>query len=47
MAFCEKLSGDDWDSLMMENCTLKAYDIFFNKISTTANEHFSLKEVKI
>ena len=45
--FCTKLKDDEWDSLMMENNTLKAYDFFFDKISTTAKKYFPLKEVKI
>ena len=45
--FCNKLANEDWESFMNENDTIKAYDFFYSKISTTAEEHFPLKSVKI
>ena len=45
--FCKKLEKNDWDSFMVENDTIKDFDIFYSKSSTTAEEHFPLKSVKI
>ena len=45
--FCNQLANDDWDSFMNENDTIKAFDFFYSKISTTAEEHFPLKHVKL
>ena len=45
-AFCEVLAKSDWDFILEENDTTKAYENFYSRINATADISFPLKLVK-